>query len=397
MSSDEIGPQPEPVWAEAPAPAPAPGPAGRQAPPWPGWGYQPPPPPKPGVVPLAPLGIAEILRGVFDTLRHNLAALYLPLLGVVLGALVLLGGYGVVGYLSLQGLIDDLRAQPDYQPTDAQRLTIVALLAGGLLLLALCSLALSTVAATTSTGVLRHATLGRRVTARQIRTESARYLWRVLGGQLLVGAGGLGILVVSLLPAVLLAGFDAGPALILVSLLLVVPAALVGTYVQVRLALVVPVIVLEDSRPVAAIRRAWRLNHGAWWRSLGIPYLVNMIASFAGQLVATPFVVIGAVGMFSTASTTTDVDGAVSTGAPSGGGIVFFVACILVGSALTSTLTLPLAPLTHGLLYLDRRIRRENLAPALATAAGLPGWAPAGPPAGPSADTPAPGAGPTEG
>ncbi|MDH6115124.1 hypothetical protein P3T36_004043 [Kitasatospora sp. MAP12-15] len=392
MSSDEAGqppageqrgqdgdaipgrPQPQPQWQ---APGQPPGQQQWQAPgqgAWQAWGYA--PPPKPGVVPLAPLGLGEIVSGVFGTVKRYARALYQPLIGPTLGALAVLSVYGVIAYFSLRGLVDELGNQPDYQPTGDQKFTLGLLIVVGWLLLVVCLLALSTVASTVSTAVLRHSVLGRPVTARVLRAEAAPHFWRVLGGQLLIGTGFVGVMAVSLLPALLLglAGARAGlvPA---VGVLCALPAIGCCVYAQVRLSLLVPVIVLERSRPVAAIRRAWRLNHGAWWRSLGIPYLINMIASFATQVVVVPFAITGMVALMGSihpVSTPGFVDA--SQPAPSVGGVVVFMACLLIGAALANVIALPLAPLTHGLLYVDRRIRNENLAPVLAAEAGLPGW-----------------------
>lgn len=385
------GGTPRPGGPRAWTPPPGWGAPGGGGPGWgaPGWGgYA--PPPKPGVIPLQPLTFGDILTGVFGALRRYFKAVYLPLLCAAAGSFVLVGACAGISYLFLQGLFNDLRDIPDYVPSTGQAAGFFIALALTVVLLICCVAATMTVAVTTSTAVLRHAVLGRPAGARQVWAESRRYLWRVLGSQLLIGLSALAALLVAFLPGLLLglatgssaAGVGAGACIL-------IPSMIFAFYVQVRLVLTVPVIVLEDQPVRAALRRAWKLNEGAWWRSLGIPYVVNMLGSFATQFVIGPFIVLG-MGplLFSTAGQASGPDGQAPT--PSAGALVALFAIIGLGITLASTLSAPLTPLTHGLLYVDRRIRRENLAPTLAEAAGLPQWTPPPAPPGWTAPTPPP-------
>jgi membrane-anchored glycerophosphoryl diester phosphodiesterase (GDPDase) len=155
-----------------------------------------------------------------------------------------------------------------------------------------------------------------------------------------------------------------GATLLLFSL----PVMVAVMYVTVRLVLVIPVAVLENQRPIAALRRAWRLNEGAWWRSFGIPYLVGLVGSVAGQLILVPAVVIGLLPVFGQLSRTPDSATVPHIGF---GAVAFFYLMMGIGFTVVMVLVLPLTPLTNGLLYLDRRIRRESLDLALAEQAGV--------------------------
>jgi hypothetical protein len=314
-----------------------------------------------------------VISGVFATLRRYAKPLGLLLLGVsaVLGALFTV--YATVAYLLTQGIVQDLHNRDDDRLTGNQNATLGILIVIGLLLLLLCSAVISLVANTSSTALLRHAVLGRPVTAGQLWAQSRPYLGRLLATQLLLGLVALVAVLVALLPGALvglLTGSGAAFGVLAVVLLLVVLG--LGCYASVRLTLLVPVLVLEDQRPVAAIRRAWALNQGAWLRSLGIPYVVRVIGSFATQIILMPIGLIASVLLTATATGPTDQYGTTSTSGPSALAILLFVMVVLLGLGTASTLTAPLGPLTDGLLYVDRRIRREGLAETLAAQAAVP-------------------------
>ena len=68
-------------------------------------------------------------------------------------------------------------------------------------------------------------------------------------------------------------------------LLLIVP----GLFLMVRWSLVVPVVLLERRRPLAAMRRSWRLVRGHGWPVFGallVASVITGVASFAFELVA---------------------------------------------------------------------------------------------------------------
>ncbi len=359
----------EPGSGEDPKPGTAPGSApGTAQGPWPGFGW-PPPEPRPGVVPLRPLGFGELLGGVLATVRTHTKALYLPVLGAALASYVLVSVSAVLSFLSLSGLYSDASQIRDYQPTPGQIGGLITAITVTTVILLCCAAATYAVGFATSTTVVRYAVLGRPVTARQVWEESRPHLWRVLGAQLLTVLISLGILLVSALPGLLLglttdSGIAAGAAL-----LLLIPGWFYAVYVQVRLILLVPVLVMEDQPVVAALRRAWKLNEGAWWRSLSLPYLVNMIGSFATQFVAGPFLFVGAIPLITSTAGQAAPDGQSPT--PSAIAFILFGVAAALGLALGATLALPLTPVAYALLYLDRRLRRENLAAALLRAAGV--------------------------
>ncbi|MFF4578993.1 hypothetical protein [Streptomyces sp. NPDC001389] len=187
--------------------------------------------------------------------------------------------------------------------------------AAGLFLLFTCALATALIAA-----LLRPAVLGRAVTAPGLLRAALPRTPAVLGAQLL-----------ALLAA-------AGPLAALVALgvppLAVLPLVPVALWLGVLSALAPTAAGYEGLGPVAALRRSARLVRGAWWRTLAA---------------TAPAVVF--------------------TGAAAYALLLWFG----LPGALSALVLLPAFPqLPAGLLYVDRRIRREHLAEALATDACAP-------------------------
>src|SRR5439155_17274814 len=50
-------------------------------------------------------------------------------------------------------------------------------------------------------------------------------------------------------------------------------------YINVRLQLVVPAVMVESLGPVQALRRSWRLVQGYWWRTFGLVILLAILSS----------------------------------------------------------------------------------------------------------------------
>ncbi|MBC3843528.1 hypothetical protein GXW82_34970 [Streptacidiphilus sp. 4-A2] len=215
---------------------------------------------------------------------------------------------------------------------------------------------------------LRHAVLGRRATVRQILAEARPRFWATLGALLLTALAGLGPVLVAFVLCVLL-GSAAGGGGAAFGFLLVLAAAVWWLFLIIRLAPLVPVVVLESQGPKDAFTRAWRLNSGNWWRTLGITLLVSLVGSFAAQVVTTPISLLTSTSVLSglpqPGQTWTVAD------LPSFSSLWLYVVGSLGATYLSTVLLMPLLPLTNGLLYIDRRIRRESLDVQLAAEAGV--------------------------
>ncbi|MEZ0064887.1 hypothetical protein ABIA32_000875 [Streptacidiphilus sp. MAP12-20] len=337
------------------------------------WGYFP-QAPKPGVIPLRPLNVGEILSAIFATIRYNFLAVYGLVLITGLGVLAACAVFAAVAYSPLHAFWVDARDNSGvdgWSPSQTE-VTNAALAFGGFfLLIALSSLAMYLASTLSGVATLRHAVVGRRVTMRQVVTEARPHVWRLLGATLLLGlmSGAAGILAVAF--AVLLGLVSQGlGAAVGIGLLLYFGASVCAVYVQFRLVTLSAVVILEGARPVAAIRRAWRLNQGNWWRSFGISLLVGLIVGLISQVALMPLSLwAGSVSGMTNAQS--------SIGAPHAlrqlllAELLYFVLVLPVALAV-NLLTLPMMPLTQGLLYIDQRIRRESLDVQLAEEAGIP-------------------------
>ncbi|AEH08603.1 MULTISPECIES: glycerophosphoryl diester phosphodiesterase membrane domain-containing protein [Protofrankia] len=332
-----------PGWGN-PQPPGGPNPAdGRQQPPPPGWGQpqpppsdwnQPSPPPcwhqsppgwgqprsegpgqwgplpraeKPGIIPLRPLAVGEILDGAFAALRSSPAAM----IGLTFGATtatqiiaVILAEIGQRGPTGVMFLLAAANA-------------IIIFVTGGAL-------------AGTLSVVVGELTLGSSVrigeALRRVRPR-------------LASLTGLSI-VVPLLALIGFAGFVLG-----------------GIFVAVALALSIPVLVLEGGTIRTAMRRSWTLVRGAWWRIFGVLLLTGIVVAVLLSVLA--FVVVLAFTAFTNvmpdpaSGDLTGLDLALST-------IMSIIFYTVIVSVMASVATL---------LYVDRRIRLEGLDMTLAQAA----------------------------
>jgi hypothetical protein len=60
---------------------------------------------------------------------------------------------------------------------------------------------------------------------------------------------------------------------------LIIPAFGLLFYVLIRLAVVVPAIIVENLGPVQAIRRSWGLVYNFWWRTAGLQILLGILSA----------------------------------------------------------------------------------------------------------------------
>jgi hypothetical protein len=279
-----------------------------------GWG--PPPGLKPGVIPLRPLGLGEILDGALATIRLYPKAT-LGLSAIVITATQLL--QFAVQYANLEATADDVISSGDIAGTVAGTFALVVI--GGLAGVSLSGML---------TAVIGQAVLGRGITLGEA-WEKARGR---IGG--LVGASILYWLIV-------------GPGL----LLCLVP----GVYFYVALALATPALMLEGQPVTRALGRSRELVRGDWWRCFGILLLAAFIAGILQSIIAAPFAIAGAGTAFFTESTSLTVGG---------------LALQTVGGIIGGTVVAPFSAGVTALLYVDRRMRVEGLDVTLAQAVAVP-------------------------
>ncbi|MFF7384586.1 hypothetical protein [Streptomyces griseoluteus] len=372
--------QPPPGQWSAPTGAPAPGQAPPPPPPGGGWGGQPPagwggapawgngwggPPPaaKPGVIPLRPLSIGEILDGAISTMR----AYWRTVLGISLTVAVLTE----LCALLLQGVLlkDTTSTLSDPGVTPAEALRSLGSVTAGALLVGVVSVVGTIVATALLTTVTSRAVLGKPISINEAWRESRGQLLKLLGLLMLLALITGGILVVGALPGLvvgLVAGFDA-PAVILL-VLGILAAVVVVIWLTIRFSLASPALMLERQGVWKSLSRSAKLVQGSWWRVLGVQFLAGLIANMVSWIAVIPFTVI-AFAVNGEKMTTL-----MGTGAQPAGWSFLLITGI--GSVIGATLTMPVKAGVTVLLYIDQRIRREALDLELARAAGVQGYTP---------------------
>ncbi|MER5378430.1 glycerophosphoryl diester phosphodiesterase membrane domain-containing protein [Streptomyces sp. NPDC002553] len=321
-----------------------------------GWGG-PPPAAKPGVIPLRPLGVGEILDGAVTTMRtywRTVLGISLTVAVVVEVVLVLLQGLVLNDTADSTTLLTDPTATVD-EKTGAMGDVMVN---SGVL--ALVSLIGTITATALLTAVTSRAVLGKPVTTGEAWREARPRLPKLFGLIFLLLLIVAVIGAVGVLPGALLGG-PGGGALAALGML---AALAVTVWLMVRFSLASPALMLEKQSVTKALSRSAKLVRGSWWRVFGIQLLSMLIANIVAMIVAVPFALAG--GILS--------DGGLEAFAQGGSNLSWtYLVVAGIGSVIGSLVTFPLTAGVVVLLYIDQRIRREALDLDLARAAGVPG------------------------
>jgi hypothetical protein len=311
------------------------------------WTQAPPPPPaypsppqnrqwhphglgKPGVIPLRPLNLGDILDGAITTIRR------FPLLILGVSAIVAVVNYGLGflgGYLFASD-IGPISTTPAQTPEELQRQ--LSQLVGPLLTTLLVSLVITLLTQTFLSGFLTvvggKAVLGKPVTFRDAITELKSRFLPLLGMTVLFTL-----------------------AVAVATLLCVIPAIPVYVF----LSLAGPALILERGRVGQAFSRSRLLVSGSFWRVLGILLLTLLIGT-----------VIRGVFGFVFGGGTSFVSQLFNPGEPvtmSTFGLILQG----VGTVIGETIVTPFMALVTVLLYIDQRMRKEGMDIELARAAGV--------------------------
>jgi putative membrane protein len=307
--------------------------------------------PKPGIIPLRPLTVSEIIGGAFAALRANPRAMFLPAL-LVMGVL---GGVSAVLTYALQsatlinldgrttqGAAETLLILPALVTLSPSTLiaTVVSIVANGLL----TGLLIVTVS---------RAVLGRVASPGQAWAQTRGRIWALLGQALLitlietVPPAGATLAATALLRQVL--GNNTGSSgevllVILVILLVLLVWVLITVFLVVRLFLAPAALILENTSVASSIRRSWTLTRGSFWRVLGALVLMGLIA----------WLVAGAIGIVA------GVGASVATVLQPGSATVA-ASVVMLASTLATALVMPFTASVAALIYIDLRMRKEGL------------------------------------
>jgi hypothetical protein len=334
-------PPPEPGqgdWTSPSQPAPPPPYAGQ---PGGGWSTSPPPPPpygwgqyaapqapRPGVIPLRPLAVGELLDGAFTTIRRYPAAT----LGLAAAVALVVELIQVpASYYLLHGVTTDVGSR-------TSTLDVITLIA---------TLLSTVVLSGMLTVVVGQAVLGRPMTIGQAWQATKPLFWRLFGLSLLIFGIAIGIVIIGVLPgiAILIAGSTGiGVA---VAFLGGFAASILDVYILTLLVFSTPALMLEKQGIRAAMSRSRTLVSGSWWRVFGIVLLASVIAEVIAGIIVVPFSIDSFTSVFSTHPSDQ----------------YRFTPLLLkgIGTLIATTLVRPFTSGLIALLYLDRRMRAEAL------------------------------------
>ncbi|MEV6206072.1 hypothetical protein [Kitasatospora sp. NPDC051914] len=311
-----------------------------------GWGV--PLSPKPGIIPLRPLGVGEILDGAVTTVRrHWRTALALSL-----------------GLAAVQQVLQALGEWWAYeQPGDASELT-------AMLGPVPVELLLGVVAVGMLTMVVSKAVLGQPVALGDAWKAARPRLAALTGLTLLTFLIVVGPFVPGIALVVLGIVDGLNDTLLALGAILTLAAVPVALWLGIDLSLAAPALVLERQGVFTAMSRSRRLVRGSWWRLFGINVLTRVLIAVASGMVMMPFSLAALAVAGDEAPT---ADNPFVMGLPPLGLLI-----LAIGGTIVATFTIPLGAAVNVLLYIDQRIRREALDIELARAAGLPEYGSAG-------------------
>ncbi|MER7899080.1 hypothetical protein ABTX62_23930 [Streptomyces sp. NPDC096046] len=324
-----------------------------------GWGG-PPPAAKPGVIPLRPLGVGEILDGAVSTMR----AYWRTVLGISLTVAVLTEVIVVL----FQGLVLDDSSTDALNDPSATLGELTRAMGDAMLsstVVFVISLVGTVIATALLTTVTSRAVLGKSVTIGEAWRDARPQVFKLFGLICLLLLITAGVVTVGSLPGIIVGVTVNGGAGVALTVLGIIGAGIVALWLMIRFSLASPALMLEKQGIKKALIRSAKLVRGTWWRIFGIQLLATLIAGVVASIIVIPFTLLAA------ALSGDGLTGWLNTGA---GGLGWtFLIISGIGSVIGSMITFPITAGVTVLLYIDQRIRREALDLELVRAAGVQG------------------------
>ncbi|MFD4241498.1 hypothetical protein ACFWP3_07880 [Streptomyces sp. NPDC058525] len=311
------------------------------------WGQ--PPAAKPGVIPLRPLGLGEILDGAVATMRSHWRSV-LPI------TLVVATVVQVLSLLTQKYAMADLAVAPEAGATlDQSTVNDIVVAMAALVVVGFIAALGGIVATAMLTMIYSRAVLGTTSTVSDAWRESRSQMLRLFGLTFLLGIGAILLGAVLILPG-LMAG---SVGLTVVGAFVMIP---LFAWLWIKFSLASPALMLEKSTVFKALGRSSKLVQGTWWRIFGITVLTNIITGIVSAIIVWPLTIVGMA-----------VFGGGMSGLEDGTASSAWGALVLsgIGSIIAQTIVMPILAGVTVLLYVDQRIRREGLDLELARAAGI--------------------------
>ncbi|MER7177713.1 glycerophosphoryl diester phosphodiesterase membrane domain-containing protein, partial [Streptomyces mesophilus] len=327
----------------------------------PGWGggwNAPPAAAKPGVIPLRPLGVGEILDGAVSTMRAH----WRTVLGISLTVAVITEIVAILlqGFVLNSGASTEVLEDPNATASELLSATGTVMRDSGVLLL--LSLLATFVVTALLTMVTSRAVLGKSVTIGEAWSDARPQVPRLLGLTFLLPLIGAGIVAVGTLPGILVAVAGSSEGGATLAVLGGLAALVVAIWLLVRFSLSSPALMLEKQTIRKSLSRSAKLVNGSWWRVFGIQLLAAILVNIVVSIIVIPF------SFLAGALSGEGIGGFLEAGGDAGWTFLIITG---IGSVVGSMLAFPITAGVSVLLYIDLRIRREALDLELARAAGL--------------------------
>ena len=309
---------------------------------------------QPGIIPLRPLTVGELFNGAFQAVRVNPQTMF----GFAFAVMAVVGL--VQAFFASSSTSSLTRALSSGEPQelfDSLGSSMGSVATSGLTLLATAFLS-GMLALTVWDAVLGRksspADAWHRFSPRFVPVLLATFLIGIIEFVLIVV-----VLLVFMIPFFLVlvnaasarsydsAGAGIGGALSIL-FLMIVALIVVACFLAVKFAFTSSAVVLEGLGPVDALKRSWSLSKGSFWRILGRIWLIGIVTGLISGVLGA---VVGAI---------------LGVGANAADSVGLLVAFSAFLSALLSAVVIPVQSSFYTLMYLDERMRKENLAPMIA-------------------------------
>lgn len=320
---------------------------------------QPPPPPQspsptqqrphdyPGIIPFRPLALGDIYSAALKAIRANPIVMF-GFSAVIIGATTAMDTATIgLGFGETLETLDRLANNPTADVNVAPGGGLFPGVGGFLIMV--FGLILSFVGQTILTGILTYtvsqSALGFKPTLGQVWDASKGQMLRLIALAFVTSlAMVLGVIVafILLIPAIITGSVLFAVLGLLASAVLMIAWAI---FVLTATSLATPALMLERAKVFTSLKRSWNLTKPAFWRVLGIILLTTVMVQMVAGIVGMPFSIFG---QFLSVKTSLILQAV-------GAGLGLLVVTPFLASAIT-------------LLYIDLRIRQEDLATELAAA-----------------------------
>ena len=309
---------------------------------------------QPGIIPLRPLTVGELFNGAFQAVRVNPQTMFgfafaiMAVVGLVQAFFASSSTSSLTRALSsgdTEDLVYSLGNSMGSFVTTGLTMLATAFLSGMLAL------------------TVWDAVLGRKSSPADAWHRFSPRFVPVLLATLLIGiiefVAIVVILLVFMIPFVLVVvnaasarSYDSASAGIggafAIIFLMIVALIVIACFLTVKFAFTSSAVVLEGLGPVDAMKRSWSLSKGSFWRILGRIWLIGIVTGLISAVLGG---IVGAI---------------LGVGAAAADSVGMLVAFSAFLSALLSAVVIPVQSSFYTLMYLDERMRKENLAPMIA-------------------------------